>query len=115
MISVDISNIWGAVSLPDLLAIESEVAAAHEMLMEGTACESECRDRLELHARERNPELFRILLAAERIRNDSDVCVVAGIGDDCLGAWAAMELLQGQTATSEKGKETRRSFSRETI
>ena len=36
MISVDISNIWGEVSLPGLLAIESEVAAAHEMLMEGT-------------------------------------------------------------------------------
>lgn len=104
MISVDISNIWGAVSLPDLLAIESEVAAAHEMLMEGTACESECRDWMDLRARERNPELFRILLAAERIRNDSDVCVVVGIGDDCLGAWAAMELLQGTNRNLGKGK-----------
>ena len=36
MINVDISNIWGCISLPDLLALEKEVSAAHEMLMEGT-------------------------------------------------------------------------------
>ena len=35
MIGVDISNIWGAVSLPDLLAMESEVTAAHEAVVAG--------------------------------------------------------------------------------
>ena len=104
MISVDISNIWGAVSLPDLLAMESEVAAAHEMLMEGTGAGSEHRGWLDLPSREPNPELFRILLAAERIRNDSDVCVVVGIGGDCLGAQAAMELLQGSNRNIGKGR-----------
>jgi len=104
MISVDISNIWGAVSLPDLLAMESEVAAAHEMLMEGTGAGSEHRGWLDLPSREPNPELFRILLAAERIRNDSDVCIVVGIGGDCLGAQAAMELLQGSNRNVGKGR-----------
>ena len=36
MIKVDISNIWGEVSLPDLLGIEQEVAQAHMTLTEGT-------------------------------------------------------------------------------
>ena len=30
MIKVDISNIWGQLSLPDLLAMEKEVFAAHK-------------------------------------------------------------------------------------
>ena len=36
MIKVDISNVWGQLALPDLLALEKEVSAAHKTLMEGT-------------------------------------------------------------------------------
>ena len=104
MISVDISNVWGQVALPDLLAIESEVSAAHETLMEGTGAGSEFRGWLDLPSRETNPELFRVLLAAERIRNDSEVCVVVGIGGSYLGARAAIELLQGPNHNLGKGK-----------
>ena len=104
MITVDISNIWGEVALPDLLAIESEVTAAHETLLEGAGAEGACRKWLELPARETNPELFRILLAAERIRNDSEACVVVGAGCCCLGARAAIELLQGPNHNLGKGR-----------
>ena len=104
MINVDISNIWGEVALPDLLAIESEVAAAHEMLLEGTGAGSQYRGWLDLPSREPNPEAFRILLAAERIRNDSEVCVVVGVGGSYLGSRAAMELLQGPHHNIGKGK-----------
>ena len=104
MICVDISNVWGQLSLPDLLAMESEVAAAHETLMEGTGPGAEYRGWLELPARESNPELFRILLAAERIRSDSEVCVVVGMDAGLLGARAAVELLQGQNRNIGKGK-----------
>ena len=83
MINVDISNIWGEVALPDLLAIEGEVAAAHESLIERTCAGGEYLAWLDLTNQESNPEVFRILLAAERIRSDSDVCVVVGIG----GGW----------------------------
>ena len=110
MISVDISNIWGEVDLPDLLAIESEVAAAHETLMEGTGAGSEYRGWLDLPSGEPNPEIFRILLAAEQIRNDSDVCVVAGIGGSCLGCRGAIELLQGCNRNIGKGKGNPRIF-----
>ena len=34
MIKVDISNIWGELSLPDLLAAEKEVFDAHMLLTE---------------------------------------------------------------------------------
>ncbi len=104
MICVDISNIWGQVALPDLLAMESEVAAAHETLIEGTGAGNEFRDWLELPSREQNSEMFRILLAAERIRNDSEACVVVGIGGSYLGARAAIELLQGPNHNIGKGK-----------
>ena len=36
MIKVDISNVWGQLSLPDLLSIEQEVFEAHQALVEGT-------------------------------------------------------------------------------
>ena len=104
MISVDISNVWGQIALPDLLAIESEVAEAHEKLTEGTGEGSEYRGWLDLPRREATPEIFRILLAAEKIRSDSDVCVVVGIGGSYLGPRAAMELLQGPNRNIGKGK-----------
>ena len=40
MIKVDISNVWGEIALPDLLAMEKEVAAAHATLADGTGAES---------------------------------------------------------------------------
>lgn len=101
MINVDISNIWGEVALPDLLAIESAVAAAHETLLEGTGPGTEWLDLLSGKA---NPEVFRLLLAAERIRNDSEVCVVVGVDGGCLGARAAIELLQGPNHNFGKGR-----------
>ena len=104
MINVDISNVWGEISLMDLLAMENEVAAAHEKLVEGTGEGTQDRGWLDLLFREPNQDLFRLLLAAEQIRNDSDVCVVVGIGGSCSGARAAVELLQGPNHNIGKGK-----------
>ena len=104
MISVDMSNVWGQIALPDLLAIESEVADAHDMLMSGTGEGCEYRGWLELPRREATPELSRILKAAEQIRSDSDICVVVGTGGSYLGSRAAMELLQGPNRNIGKGR-----------
>ena len=35
MINIDISNVWGPISLPELLATEKEVFGAHQTLAEG--------------------------------------------------------------------------------
>ena len=104
MITVDISNVWGDLSLPDLLEIEQEVAAAHVCLTEGTGAGAGFRGWMELPAREETEELGRILKAAEKIRSDSDICVVIGIGGSYLGSRAVMELLQGPNRNLGRGK-----------
>ena len=104
MITVDISNVWGQIALPDLLAMEREVEKAHEMLMEGTGAGSEYRVWMDLPSEPQMLEPERIRKAAEKIRQESDVCVVVGIGGSYLGCRAAMELLQGADRNLGKGK-----------
>lgn len=104
MIEVDISNIWGQVSLPKLLAMEKDVFAAHAALTEGTGDGSDYLGWLELPTREASDEILRIQEAARQIRSDSDVCVVVGIGGSCLGARAVIELLLGQNYNIGRGK-----------
>ena len=104
MIKVDISNVWGQVSLPDLLAMEKEVFAAHKTLSERTGPGNDFLGWLDLPVREPTEEISRILKAAEKIRGESEVCVVVGIGGSYLGPRAAIELLQGPNHNIGKGK-----------
>ena len=104
MIKVDISNVWGQLALPDLLAMEKEVFAAHQTLSERTGAGNDFLGWLDLPVREPTEEIIRIQKAAEKIRNDSDVCVVVGIGGSYLGPRAAIELLQGPNHNIGKGK-----------
>ena len=103
MITVDISNIWGEVSLPDLLNLEKEIFDAHNALTEGTGAGSEFTGWLDLPTHQSAEEILRIQSGAERIRADSDVFVVVGIGGSYLGSRAAIELLQGQNRNIGKG------------
>ena len=104
MIKVDISNVWGQVSLPDLLAMEKEVFAAHEILMDGSGEGNDFLGWLNLPTAQPTAEMQRISAAAERIRQSSDVFVVVGIGGSYLGPRAAIELLQGCNHNIGKGK-----------
>ena len=104
MIKVDISNVWGQVSLPDLLAMEQEVFAAHETLAEGSGEGNDFLGWLNLPTAQPTDEMRRISAAAERIRQSSDVFVVVGIGGSYLGPRAAIELLQGANHNIGKGK-----------
>ena len=104
MVSVDISNIWGSVSLPDLLNLEAEISAAHAALDDGTGAGSEYRGWMDLPEQELSAEFVRIWESAERIRAESDVLVVLGTGSSCLGARAVMELLQGSHRNFGRGK-----------
>ena len=104
MIKVDISNVWGQISLPDLLAMEKEVAAAHNTLIEGDGPGNDFLGWLDLPVREATEEITRIQKAAKKIRSESDVCVVVGIGGSYLGPRAAIELLQGPNRNIGKGK-----------
>ena len=104
MIKVDISNIWGELSLPDLLASEQEVFNAHMTLTEGTGEGNDFLGWLNLPVEEETDEIRRIRAAAKRIREDSDVFVVIGIGGSYLGPRAAIELMQGANHNIGKGK-----------
>ena len=104
MIKVDISNVWGQLSLPDLLATEKEVAAAHAALTEHTGAGSDFHGWLDLPTTQETPEMHRIQEAADRIRANSDVFIVIGIGGSYLGPRAAIELLQGCNHNLGKGK-----------
>ena len=104
MIKVDISNVWGQLSLPDLLAIEKEVAAAHQTLAEGSGAGNDFLGWLNLPVASETEEMRRIRLAADKIRSDSDVFIVVGIGGSYLGPRAAIELMQGCNHNIGKGK-----------
>ncbi len=104
MIKVDISNVWGQLSLPDLLATEKEVFAAHKTLAEGSGEGNDFLGWLNLPVTEETDEIRRIRAAAQRIRETSDVFVVIGIGGSYLGPRAAIELMQGANHNIGKGK-----------
>ena len=104
MIQVDISNIWGQIALPDLLALEKEVFDAHNLLTEGTGEGCDYLGWLDLPTKESTEEIEKIRAAAERIRGDSDALVVIGIGGSYLGPRAAIELLQGCNHNIGKGR-----------
>jgi len=104
MINVDISNIWGQLSLPDLLAIEKDVFDAHQTLTEHSGEGSDYLGWLDLPVTKETDEIRRIRAAAARIREDSDVFVVIGIGGSYLGSRAAIELMQGTNHNLGKGK-----------
>ena len=104
MINVDISNVWGQVSLPDLLSLEQEVFAAHQTLTEGSGEGNDFLGWLDLPTEEETDEIRRVRAAAKQIRETSDVFVVIGIGGSYLGPRAAIELMQGANHNIGKGK-----------
>ena len=95
MITVDISCIWGDLSLPDLLQAEKEVFDAHMRLTDRNGAGSDYLGWLDLPVEKETEEIRRIRAAAKTIRETSDVFVVVGIGGSYLGPRAAIELLQG--------------------
>ena len=104
MIKVDISNVWGQLSLPNLLSAEKEVFEAHQKLTEGSGEGNDFLGWLELPVEQETDEIRRIRAAAQRIRESSDVFVVIGIGGSYLGPRAAIELMQGANHNIGKGK-----------
>ena len=104
MITIDISGIWGELSLPDLLQAEKEVFDAHMLLTDGNGEGGEFLGWMNLPVDSETEEITRIRAAARAIRENSDVFVVIGIGGSCLGPRAAIELLQGCNRNLGKGK-----------
>ena len=100
MIKIDAARAQKFLTASDM----EKVLAAHKTLVEGTGAGNDFLGWLDLPAAEPTEEMQRISAAAEKIRANSDVFVVIGIGGSYLGPRAAIELLQGCNHNIGKGK-----------
>ncbi|QHE53386.1 glucose-6-phosphate isomerase [Pontibacillus sp. HMF3514] len=77
----------------ELKNIKDTVALSHEALHQKTGAGNDFLGWLDLPEQYDKEEFERIQKAAEKIKNDSDVLLVVGIGGSYLGARAALEML----------------------
>ena len=86
----------GFVNEGEWSAIWPQVETAHKLLEERTGPGNDFLGWVDLPVNYDKEEFARIKAAAEKIRSDSDVLVVIGIGGSYLGARAAIEAIKGQ-------------------
>ena len=84
------------ISDADYKAIDSEIRASHKTLTEKTGAGNDFLGWVDLPENYDKEEFARIKLAAQKIRSDSEVLVVIGIGGSYLGARAAIEFCKSQ-------------------
>lgn len=77
----------------EFLGIKSQIAAADKMVAEKSGLGNDFLGWVELPKNYDKQEFARIKAAAKKIREDSDILIVIGIGGSYLGARAAIEFL----------------------
>ena len=93
-VTYDYSKTHGFISEEEVELIRPQVEAAKELLLSKTGAGSDFLGWLDLPVDYDRDEFTRIKKAADKIRNDSDVLLVVGIGGSYLGARAAIEFLR---------------------
>ena len=83
-------------------AISSQVSAAHELLNSRKGPGSDFLGWVDLPVDYDKEEFARIKKAADKIKSDSDILVVIGIGGSYLGARAAIEFLKSHYYNNKK-------------
>ena len=96
MLTVDLSHLGSAVPSDFLTARAGALSDAHHKLLTGSGAGGEFTGWVRLPRDYDREEFARIQAAAARIRQDSEVLVVIGIGGSYLGARAVIELLTSQ-------------------
>lgn len=79
----------------DLKGLETQVAAAHRTIEEKNGLGNDFLGWVNLPTDYDKEEFARIKAAAAKIRKDTDILIVIGIGGSYLGARAAIEFLKG--------------------
>ena len=92
-LSLDYSNLCGFVTEDEINSIEGALKSAHEALTNGTGEGNDFLGWLKLPFDYDKDEFERIKKAAEKIKNDSEILIVIGIGGSYLGAKAAIDVL----------------------
>ncbi len=79
----------------DLQGLESQVAAAHKIINDKSGLGNDFLGWVNLPCDYDKEEFARIKAAAKRIKEDTDILIVIGIGGSYLRARAAIEFLKG--------------------
>ncbi|MCQ2463264.1 MAG: glucose-6-phosphate isomerase [Clostridia bacterium] len=77
-------------------SFSDKISAAHDMLHGKTGAGSDFTGWVDLPVDYDKEEFSRIISAADKIKSDSDVLIVIGIGGSYLGARAVIEFLRSQ-------------------
>lgn len=93
MIAIDYANALPFFNETEMDQFEPQMRLAHDQLHKKTGPGSEYLGWLQLPAQYDKTEFARIRKAAQKIRRDTDILIVIGIGGSYLGARAAIELL----------------------
>ncbi len=88
-------NALGFCSQEEINRLSEQIQAVHNLLHNKTGAGNDFLGWLDLPVDYDKEEFFRIKQAAEKIRKDSEVLVVIGIGGSYLGAKAAIDFLNG--------------------
>lgn len=93
-VTFDFSKAAGFISDAEIDVMEKTVALAKETLVSRSGAGNDFLGWIDLPVDYDKEEFERILKAAEKIKSDSEVLVVIGIGGSYLGARAAIEFLR---------------------
>jgi glucose-6-phosphate isomerase len=99
---LDAQHLTNFIGENEYAAIAPQVNLAHELLHTGTGAGNDYIGWVNLPTDYDKEEFARIKAAAERIKSNSDVFIVIGIGGSYLGARAAIEFLKSQNYNSIK-------------
>lgn len=92
-INVDLSNASNFVNEGEMAKLDEEIKVAHNAIHNKTGEGNEYLGWVTLPKNYDKEEFSRIQKAAKKIRNDSEVLLVIGIGGSYLGAKAAIDML----------------------
>lgn len=105
-VKFDYSKAMGCVREHEIESMKAITEAARKVLVEKSGAGNDYLGWIDLPVNYDKEEFARIKTAAERIRSDSEVLVVIGIGGSYLGARAAIEFL-GHNFFNSVSKELR--------
>lgn len=106
-LSFDYSNALGFFNENELALMESQCLLAEDMLMNKKGAGNDFLGWIDLPTNYDKIEFDRIKKASEKIKNDSEVLIVIGIGGSYLGARAAIDFLSHSFYNNQK-KEDRK-------
>ncbi len=93
-VTLNSRHLKGFVGEHELEALEPQIAWAHDALHSGTGLGNDFIGWVDLPVNYDKEEFARIQAAAEKIKSDTDIFIVIGIGGSYLGARAAIEFLK---------------------